>query len=91
MIDAIAAKISRRSLMAAFLAISGLAATSLPTLAQQDPLHSWNDGAAKKAIITHVTQTTETGGPHFVPPADRIAVYDQDGTTWVEHPFYSLW
>ncbi len=50
---------------------------------------SWNDGAAKQAIFDFVRATTGTASPNFVPPADRIAVFDQDGTLWVEHPMYS--
>ena len=57
--------------------------------AQTDPLPSWNDGPAKKAIIDFVQATTTQGGPKFVPPPDRVATFDQDGTLWVEHPMYS--
>ncbi len=57
--------------------------------AQSDPLPSWNDGAAKKAIVDFVQATTTQGSPKFVPPAERIATFDQDGTLWVEHPMYS--
>ncbi len=51
-----------------------------------DPLPSWNEGAAKRAIIAFVKDTTEQAGPRFVPPGERIATFDQDGTLWVEHP-----
>jgi phosphoglycolate phosphatase-like HAD superfamily hydrolase len=57
--------------------------------AQTDPLPSWNDGPAKKAIIEFMKTTTEKGSPNFVPPEARIAVFDQDGTTWVEQPMYT--
>jgi phosphoglycolate phosphatase-like HAD superfamily hydrolase len=57
--------------------------------AQADPLPSWNDGAAKRAIVEFVETTTTQGSPKFVPPAERIATFDQDGTLWVEHPMYS--
>jgi phosphoglycolate phosphatase-like HAD superfamily hydrolase len=57
--------------------------------AQTDPLPSWNDGPAKKAIIEFVKVTTDKGGPKFVPPEARIAAFDQDGTTWVEQPMYT--
>ncbi len=57
--------------------------------AQTDPLPSWNDGAAKKAIVDFVQATTTMSSPKFVPPAQRIATFDQDGTLWVEHPIYS--
>jgi phosphoglycolate phosphatase-like HAD superfamily hydrolase len=60
-----------------------------PTFAQTDPLPSWNDGPAKKAIVEFVRATTEQGSPKFVPPAERIATFDQDGTLWVEHPMYT--
>jgi hypothetical protein len=58
-------------------------------LAQTDPLPSWNDGPARKAIVEFVQATTTQGGPQFVPPAERIATFDQDGTLWVEQPMYS--
>jgi phosphoserine phosphatase len=54
--------------------------------AQTDPLPSWNNGPAKKAIVEFVRITTEKGSPRFVPPEARIATFDQDGTTWVEQP-----
>ncbi|HEV8453483.1 MAG TPA: HAD family hydrolase [Gemmatimonadales bacterium] len=57
--------------------------------AQTDPLPSWNEGAAKKAIIDFVQATTTQGSPTFVAPAARIATFDQDGTLWVEHPMYT--
>src|SRR5262245_48982014 len=57
--------------------------------AQTDPLPSWNDGAAKQAIINFVRATTDSASPKFVPPEERIAAFDQDGTLWVEHPMYS--
>jgi phosphoglycolate phosphatase-like HAD superfamily hydrolase len=58
--------------------------------AAADALPSWNDGSAKKAIVEFVRTTTTEGSPKFVPPAERIAVFDQDGTLWVEHPVYSF-
>ncbi len=64
--------------------------SSAPVMAQQaDPLPSWNDGAAKSAILDLVRATTTAGSPDFVAPADRLATFDQDGTLWVEHPIYS--
>ena len=64
-------------------------ALAAPAFAQGDPLPSWNDGASKKAIVEFVEATTTQGRPQFVPPEDRIATFDQDGTLWVEHPMYS--
>ena len=52
-------------------------------------LPSWNDGAAKQAILDFVRATTDQSGPSYVAPEDRIAVFDQDGTLWVEHPMYT--
>jgi len=54
----------------------------------QDPLPSWNDLAAKKAIIEFVSKVTREGGPEFVSPAERIATFDNDGTLWAEQPMY---
>ena len=53
-----------------------------------DPLPSWNDGAAKQAITAFVTKTTADGSADFVPPAERIATFDNDGTLWGEQPMY---
>ena len=55
----------------------------------QNPLPSWNDGPAKQAIVDFVRATTEQGSPKFVPPEERIATFDQDGTLWVSHPMYT--
>jgi hypothetical protein len=59
--------------------------------AQGDPLPSWNDGPAKQAILQFVQVTTDASNPKFVPPEQRIAAFDQDGTTWVEQPIYPQW
>lgn len=53
-----------------------------------DPLPSWNDGAAKQAITAFVAKTTTDGSADFVPPAERIATFDNDGTLWSEQPMY---
>ena len=52
------------------------------------PLPAWNDGAAKAAIVAFVSKVTKEGGADFVPPAERIAVFDNDGTLWPEQPMY---
>src|ERR1043165_8955952 len=57
--------------------------------AADDPLSSWNTGAAKTAIIDFVAKTTKAGGPNFAPLEERVATFDQDGTLWVEHPMYT--
>jgi phosphoserine phosphatase len=53
-----------------------------------DPLPSWNEGATKTAIIEFVDSVTDPSAPHFVPPAERIATFDNDGTLWSEQPVY---
>jgi phosphoserine phosphatase len=55
----------------------------------QDPLSSWNDGPAKQSILEFVKATTIEGSPKFVPPSERIAAFDQDGTLWVEQLMYT--
>lgn len=56
--------------------------------AQTDPLPSWNAGPSKTSIRRFVEAVTAEGGAEFVPPRDRIAVFDNDGTLWSEKPFY---
>jgi phosphoglycolate phosphatase-like HAD superfamily hydrolase len=58
-------------------------------VAPDNALPSWNDGPAKQAILDFVRATTDPSGPSHVPPQDRIAVFDQDGTLWVEQPLYT--
>jgi len=53
-----------------------------------DPLPSWNDGNAKRSIAAFVDKVTTSGSPDFVPPAERIATFDNDGTLWAEKPVY---
>jgi phosphoserine phosphatase len=60
-----------------------------PAPSGAEPLTSWNNGTAKHAIIDFVKTTTDKNNPKFVPPEDRIATFDQDGTLWVEQPLYS--
>jgi hypothetical protein len=75
-----------RNLWAA--ALVGLAAIT-PTLARAaDPLPSWNDTAPKRAIVAFVEKVTKAGSPDFVPAAERIATFDNDGTLWAEQPVY---
>ncbi|HNY80266.1 MAG: HAD family hydrolase [Sedimentisphaerales bacterium] len=67
-------------------ALAGLAVASIAYAA--DPLPSWNDGAAKRSVLQFVTRVTEEGGLNYVLPAQRIAVFDNDGTLWAEQPLY---
>jgi len=70
-------------------ALSALLAAGIRANGQGDPLPSWNDGAAKQAIVHFVQATTTPGTATFVPAAQRIATFDQDGTLWVSHPIYA--
>jgi len=89
--------LSRRQLLqlgmtaTAAVLIGGGAELAFPPEAQAlgDPLPSWNDGPAKQAILNFIHLTTDRSSPRFVPPEERIATFDQDGTLWVEHPMYS--
>jgi len=60
---------------------------AVPGLAQE-ALPSWNDTAPRKAIVAFVERVTKQGSPDFVPPAERIATFDNDGTLWAERPIY---
>ena len=71
---------------AALTVVSALAA--LPNSMGADPLPSWNDTAAKAAIVSFVEKTTTDGSAEFVPVPERIAVFDNDGTLWAEQPLY---
>jgi len=70
--------------------ILGLALVFLLAMKVQaaDPLPSWNAGETKQAIMQYVTEVTQQGGPHYVPPGERIATFDNDGTLWAEQPMY---
>jgi haloacid dehalogenase-like hydrolase len=75
------------------LAIAVTALTFLPmgrlSNAQTDPLPSWNDGPARKAVLEFVRAAADPAGPGFVPVEERIATFDNDGTLWVEQPIYT--
>lgn len=78
---------SRQYLSRAGSAFVLLLATSLVSAAA-DPLPSWNDTAAKQAIVAFVEQVSEKGSENYVPPAARIATFDNDGNLWAEQPVY---
>ena len=76
---------------ASLLPALALPPLSLPATQAPDPLPSWNPGASKKAITDFVSRVTREGGPDFVPAAERIATFDNDGTLWSEQPSTSSW
>jgi hypothetical protein len=84
----VVAGVSRRFLLTSAAAVPVLLGLPVSLQAQTDPLPSWNDGASKRAIVEFVARVTQQGGPDFVPPAERIATFDNDGTLWCEHPMY---
>ena len=75
----------RRTVAVLFAALPGFALSSAHA---SDPLPSWNDGPARKAIVEFVGRVTKEGGPDFVPVAERIATFDNDGCLWAEQPMY---
>jgi phosphoglycolate phosphatase-like HAD superfamily hydrolase len=82
-------QMSRCAMLSAFAALPML--LSVSALAQTpatEPLSSWNDTATKKAIVTFVERVTQQGSPDLVPPPERIATFDNDGTLWAEQPIY---
>jgi phosphoglycolate phosphatase-like HAD superfamily hydrolase len=82
--------VSRRGWLAA-VALSALlgACAPMPPAGGADPLPSWNEGANKQRIVDFVQAVTSEGGKDYVAPAERIAVFDQDGTLWLEYPLYT--
>ena len=84
-----AIKLNVRLVLASALATVAGLFLGTQALAQTDPLPSWNDGPAKQAIVEFVQTTTDKSSTKFVPPEERIATFDQDGTLWVEHPIYT--
>jgi len=82
--------ITRRDLFkrSAAVVVAG-AASGVSLAAADDPLASWNDGPSKKTILDFVHATVNQSSPRFVPPEQRIATFDQDGTLGVEDPMYT--
>jgi hypothetical protein len=78
----------KRDLLAALIVILGLAWGGQAAAQGSDPLPSWNDGKAKQSIIDFVERVTTSASPDFVPPAERIATFDNDGCLWAEQPMY---
>jgi len=72
-----------------FLFVLGCLFIQACAWAVTDPLPSWNEGPIKSGIIQFVKETTTKGEKNYVPPEERIATFDQDGTLWVEQPLYT--
>ncbi|MCP4620137.1 MAG: haloacid dehalogenase-like hydrolase [Bradyrhizobium sp.] len=81
-------RIVPRRFFVALLAMALCAVAGGRALAQTDPLPSWNDGPVKTSITDFVAKVTVQGGADFVPPTERIATFDNDGTLWTEQPYY---
>ena len=84
--------LSRRLVLAALAAmpaLPGLLDASAAEAQTATPLASWNKGPAKQAILDFIRATTDPSSKTFVPPEERVATFDQDGTLWVEHPMYT--
>jgi phosphoserine phosphatase len=79
-------KLSRRSFTG--LLLGGVPATALMAQTGADPLPSWRDGVTKRAILEFLRRTTTSGSSDYVPPSERDAVFDNDGTLWVEQLVY---
>jgi hypothetical protein len=75
-------------LLAYVLVLAAGLTLGAPALAQGNPLPSWNDGPSKARIVAFVQAVTEPDGKNYVPPAERIATFDNDGTLWAEQPMY---
>jgi hypothetical protein len=76
--------LNQRNILAA--ALAGALAVTATVARAADPLPSWNDGKARQSILAFVEKVTKAGSPDFVPVAERIATFDNDGTLWCEKP-----
>jgi phosphoglycolate phosphatase-like HAD superfamily hydrolase len=82
--------VRRRILLVALVGLFGAASfpASIARAQTKDPLPSWNDGPSKQAIVKFVSGAAQRGGPGYIAPGDRVAVFDNDGTLWAEQPIY---
>ena len=90
-LDASPARVSRRVMVSALAALPALitlrsTGASAQSAAADGPLSSWNDTAFKNAVMAFISRVTKQGSPDFVPEAERIAAFDDDGTLWAELP-----
>jgi hypothetical protein len=79
---------SRSNRLAWLTAFAALAVALTGADAAPDALPSWNDGPSKQRLVAFVAAVTEEKGGDFVPPAERIAAFDNDGTLWADQPIY---
>jgi phosphoglycolate phosphatase-like HAD superfamily hydrolase len=88
----VSSMVNRRTLLSTLPLVAYAPALLATAQAQEaaNGLASWNDGPAKQAILDFVRATTDQASSKFVPASERIAVFDQDGTLWVEHPMYTF-
>jgi phosphoserine phosphatase len=78
-----------RLFLVSLLALAAILSIATQAAVETDSLPSWNDGPAKQAILKFVQTTTDKSSPDFVPAAQRIATFDNDGTLWPSHPMYT--
>jgi len=78
-----------RICLVSLLALGASLVSGAAAIAATDPLPSWNDGASKQAILEFVRSTTDRSSQWYIPPEERIATFDNDGTLWTEHPMYT--
>jgi hypothetical protein len=85
-------RLDRRAMLSALTLLPALPmllpVSATGQIAAGDSLPSWNDTATKKAVVSFVERVTKQGSPDFVPQAERIATFDNDGTLWAEQPMY---
>ena len=79
---------TRRTTNLATIALACMVVFMTTAAHAADPLSSWNEGTAKQSIVEFVNKVTKEGSPDFVPPEERIATFDNDGTLWCEQPLY---
>jgi hypothetical protein len=79
----------RKALGTWLVAVFSLVVLVSGASAETDALPSWNDGPTKQSIVEFVARVTKDGGPDYVKPDDRVAVFDNDGTLWIEQPMYN--
>ena len=79
---------TKRVLLTSLVLVFAVIFGGLATAQTADSLPSWKDGKTKQSIIDFVTKVTKEGSPDFVPPEERIATFDNDGTLWAEQPMY---